>query len=243
MKKVKTLFVQLENKLTVEEVRLFRAAVIEATKRAYDLFHNHREEGKYHYRYPLIQYKSIQGQASLLCLGEGTDVIHYFLGQPQITLRIGKREEELSVDRVDLKQVLLQTWNKDLNYQLTNWQALSQKNYAEWKQLEKEGSLADQLSFLERILTGNILSACQGMDFHVEERLKVKIKKLKAGSWHSFKGQKIMTFSVDFSVNISLPEYIGLGKGASTGFGVLRAKRSPVRRDKENASAEIMEND
>jgi hypothetical protein len=227
MKKIKTLFVQLENKLTHAEVRMFRAAVIEATEREHDLFHNHKENGQFHYRYPLIQYKSIHGQASLLCLGEGTNVIHYFLGQPQITLRIGKREEELSVDRVDLKQVIVQTWNKDIHYQLSHWQALSQKNYAEWKKLESEG-LVEQVSFLERILVGNILSACRGMDFEVEERLKVKIKKMKAGNWLTFKGQKMLTFAVDFSVNISLPEHIGLGKGASTGFGVLRAKRTRV---------------
>jgi|AntRauTorckE5430_2_1112549.scaffolds.fasta_scaffold00369_12 hypothetical protein len=230
MKKVKTLFVQLENHLTPEEVHRFRAAVIEATAREHDLFHNHKDDDTFHYRYPLIQYKSVQQQATIICLGEATNVIHYFLGQPSITLRIGQRSEELSVDRVDMRQVLVQTWTTDINYRISNWQALSQKNYVEWKQLEHE-SLAEQIAFLERILTGNILSACTGMGFQVNERLKVKIKKFKAGQRLHFKGQQVITFNLDFAVNISLPDYIGLGKGASVGFGVLQLVRKPVRRN------------
>ena len=224
MKKVKTLFIQLENNLAPDEVHRFRAAVIEATERQHDLFHNHKDEDKFHYRYPMIQYKSIGGQATLLCLGEGTNVVHHFLGQPQITLRIGKRREELSVDRVDLKQVLVQTWSSDLFYRLDYWQALNRKNYADWKSLENE-SLSDQISFLEKILTGNLLSACKGMDFRVEERLKVKIKQIRGQRWIYFKDQKVLTFNLDFSVNLSLPDYIGLGKGASVGFGLLKSKR------------------
>jgi hypothetical protein len=232
MQKIKTLFVQLDNRLNVEEVAKFRAAVIESTDRAHSLFHNHKDENSFHYRYPLIQYKSINRQATLLCLGEGTNAIHYFLGQPNITLRIGEREEELSVDRVDMRQVLLQTWTSDLHYRIDHWQALNQKNYQAWKKLEHE-SLSDQIAFLESILTGNILSACTGLDFRVEERLKVKIKKLRGTKNLRFKGQRILTFNLDFSVNISLPEYIGLGKGASVGFGVLRAKRKR-KRNQEN---------
>jgi hypothetical protein len=222
MKKVKTLFVQLENRLAPEETHRFRAAVIEATERQHDHFHNHKDKGKYHYRYPMIQYKSINGQATLVCLEEGTNVIHHFLGQQEISLRIGNREEALSVDRIDLKQVLLQTWSSDLNYRLDRWQALNQKNYSEWQRLENE-SLGDQITFLEKILTGNLLSFCTGMDFRVEEQLKVKIKKVRGQRWVDFKNQKVLTFNIDFSVNLSLPNYIGLGKGASVGFGLLNS--------------------
>jgi hypothetical protein len=35
----------------------------------------------------------------------------------------------------------------------------------------------------------------------------------------------MQAFDVEFKTNVSLPDYIGLGKGASTGFGVVVKKR------------------
>ncbi|TXF87992.1 hypothetical protein FUA23_16665 [Neolewinella aurantiaca] len=241
MKKIKTLFIQLATPLAPDEISQFRAAVIEATDREHNIFHNHRSDNTYYYRYPLIQYKSVNRQAALFCLEEGTDLIHHFLGKQEISLRIGKRQEALSVDRVNLQQVLLQTWSSDIEYRLFDWQALNQKNYAQWQKLEKE-SLSKQVAFLEKILTGNILSACKGMGFRVEERLTVKIRKLGRVSWRSFKGQSIRTFNIDFSVNLSLPEYIGLGKGASMGFGVLRTARKPKAKQSPDILATELSN-
>jgi CRISPR/Cas system endoribonuclease Cas6 (RAMP superfamily) len=37
----------------------------------------------------------------------------------------------------------------------------------------------------------------------------------------------MMAFDILFKTNVSLPNYIGLGKGASTGFGMVVQKREP----------------
>jgi CRISPR/Cas system endoribonuclease Cas6 (RAMP superfamily) len=37
-----------------------------------------------------------------------------------------------------------------------------------------------------------------------------------------FKGRKVLTFCVNFKTNVSLPDYVGLGKGSSVGFGVVK---------------------
>jgi hypothetical protein len=38
----------------------------------------------------------------------------------------------------------------------------------------------------------------------------------------SFKGKEMPGFSLDFNSNVILPPYIGLGKGSSIGFGVVK---------------------
>ncbi|MCB0573045.1 MAG: hypothetical protein KDC61_00560, partial [Saprospiraceae bacterium] len=40
--------------------------------------------------------------------------------------------------------------------------------------------------------------------------------------WIGYKGVKVLAFSLEFSCNVALPDYIGLGKGCSSGWGVLK---------------------
>jgi len=41
----------------------------------------------------------------------------------------------------------------------------------------------------------------------------------------TFKGGRRQCFDIRFKTNVFLPEYIGLGKGTSKGFGVVRRDR------------------
>lgn len=39
-----------------------------------------------------------------------------------------------------------------------------------------------------------------------------------------YKGVKVLSFGIGFKTDLSLPEWIGLGKGNSVGWGVLRRR-------------------
>ena len=41
-----------------------------------------------------------------------------------------------------------------------------------------------------------------------------------------YKGIKVLGFTLDFEANLTLPSGIGLGKGVSTGLGVVRRVRN-----------------
>lgn len=220
MKKIKTLSVQLDSPLQLREVPKFRAAVIEATGRISDLYHNHITDDKVLYRYPLIQYRSNSAKAGLFCLGAGTDVIHYFMQAREQTLRIGKRIMRIQLDKVELNDAYIEVCEGPHSYSLDNWQALNSANFREYQQLVKQGSIA-QIEFLQRILTGNILSACQGLSIFLEQRFELKINNIKATRPYIHKARKIMLFDINFSANIKLPDQIGLGKGVSVGLGVV----------------------
>lgn len=75
---INTLIVKFKKQIPQWEIPLFRGAIIEAASDCNCLlFHNHQGDG-FRYGYPLIQYKCIRGQASLVCVGEGVEEIGAF---------------------------------------------------------------------------------------------------------------------------------------------------------------------
>lgn len=59
---IKTLIIIFDYKLKINEIPLFRGAIIDSTQNDNNLFHNHLDDSKYRYAYPLIQYKRIGGK-------------------------------------------------------------------------------------------------------------------------------------------------------------------------------------
>ena len=104
-------------------------------------------------------------------------------------------------------------------YKITNWLALNQENLTRYNELM---SLAERVQMLERILVNHILSFASGLDWFIEERINVTITKLEGPHPFRFKGMRFRAFNPEFTVNLELPSYIGLGKGSSIGFGVVK---------------------
>lgn len=222
MPKIRYLKITFDQDLQSWEIPYFRAAVIEKTERASNLFHNHVSDTQVLYRYPLIQYKVSNKKAAMVCLESGADDIHYLLSNPDLQFRIQDRMENYSIENVDLHYHLTQTWESNFEYSLLNWIALNQKYHQRFQELEhNEG---EQIKLLESILRGNILAFAKGINWWVENTITVeitKIKSIKPLPLHKNK-QKVLAFNINFKTNVSLPDYIGLGKRVSVGFGVVK---------------------
>ncbi|MCB0596843.1 MAG: hypothetical protein H6557_33145 [Lewinellaceae bacterium] len=236
MPKIRYLKIRFANALFPYEVPCFRSAVIEATERQSSLFHNHKQEG-FHYRYPLIQYKVTDKKASIICLESGTDDIHYLLQQRSLSLRIGQHIHDFEIEDVQLRYHQVQSWQARFHYALLHWQALNQENYRRYSALQTE---VERLQFLEKMLLGNLLAFARSINWEPEHSIELSITRLKGEKWLPFKGRKVITFTLNFSANVSLPDYIGLGKGVSVGFGSVLGfgEVEPIRKVKTE-SAEI----
>ena len=79
--------------------------------------------------------------------------------------------------------------------------------------------IVERTQMLEKILIGNILSACKGLGITVEGEITCKILQTSEPQVTRYKQLPYMSLDGEFKSNISLPNYIGLGKGASTGHG------------------------
>ncbi|HMQ59268.1 MAG TPA: CRISPR-associated endonuclease Cas6 [Flavilitoribacter sp.] len=219
MPKVRYLSIRFSQSLFPYEVSQFRAAVIEKTRRESDLFHNHTDEGTL-YRYPLIQYKVVHRKAGMICLNEGADAIHRLFQEQDLSVRVGSREFQLEVEDLDLGYRQVQTWQNSFLYSLLNWLPLNQEQHRRWQSLEGDDRAQGEL--LEKILIGHILAFASGVDWQAEHRIEARIERIREMKLLTYKGGKKLAVSLNFRTNVSLPDFVGLGKGASVGFGIVK---------------------
>ena len=218
--RVKSLLIVSGIEIAMHELPLFRGAVIRLTG-GDSVWHNHGDDAL-QYRYPLIQYKRIGGRAAVFAIGDGVEHLGGLLNAGTSSIWLGDRECNFTVDRLLPGNTFIQTWQHEFHYHLRKWLPLNSENYARY---QATGSVAEHAIMLEDILTANMLSMCKGLGITVEKTIECAITHIDEPRKVYYKGTPMMSFDVEFGTNMSLPDYIGLGKGVSLGHGVCVEKK------------------
>ena len=74
---------------------------------------------------------------------------------------------------------------------------------------------------LERIIVGNIISMSKGLGYTVPGKIESEIHQLREATT-KLKGVPMLGFLGTFSVNFNIPDYLGIGKSVSRGFGTVK---------------------
>lgn len=216
---INTLTLIFDGEIADKEVPLFRGAVLASMRGQADiLYHNHQGEDGYRYAYPLIQYKRVNGRAAMVCINEGAEQIGHFLVGGAREYRIGNRQVTMSPSTLFPASHVTQTWTEERAYTILRWLPLNPENY---KRYQAATSMIERIALLEGILKANILSMAKGLGIHVTEVIKVTLTAISAPYQLKNKGVSLMAFDAEFTTNFNLPDYIGLGKNASIGYGVV----------------------
>ena len=215
--KLPILIVQFSNEITPQEIQFFRGAVIASLNEKNILFHNHTENGV-SYHYPRIQYKRIHKKAAIVCVKEGIKAISELFYTGNYHYKIGDRDVEMQIESIDTYNTDIDFCEEPRRYRLLNWLPLNSENYKEYQSIE---GMAQRITFLEEKLIGNLLSFFTEMGFRAEQQIALHITDITNQRLARYKGVKLMAFDIEFKVNIVLPQYIGVGKSASVGFGTL----------------------
>jgi len=222
-KYIRTLTILFDTEISFKETTLFRGAVIKSLGEHPNLFfHNHLDDEKFRYSYPLIQYKRLGGKAAIVCIEDAVDIIGQFLAEVDGKLSIGERQVTCNTGRIQPARILVQTWEEMFSYHISRWLPLNSKNYQQYKDIE---GVVEKVSFLENILKANLLSMLKGLNIHLEKELILKITELSDSYLLHNKGVKMMAFNADFKCNLSIPNNIGIGKNASIGYGTVHLLR------------------
>jgi len=220
MKTIKTLLIRFNNELTQREVSQFRGAIIKKLDKPDVLFHHHIvDENKFRNKYPLIQYKTINQKAALFCIEDGVESVQQFLNLDEWELQIGDKTVNIEIDYLKVNKFTIQAWDKYFSYKIYNWLALNNDNYKEHSKAKTE---KDKIYILEKVLRGNILSFGKGIDCFFEHEVKVRIEHITKEKVLHYKDLKLHGIDAIVNTNVFLPNYIGLGKGSSMGFGVIK---------------------
>ncbi|MCW0484165.1 CRISPR-associated endonuclease Cas6 [Gaoshiqia sediminis] len=179
------------------------------------LLHNHYADGSSRYAYPLVQYKVVDRIPALVGFQEGADLlVSLFLKICE--LNIEGQHFPVQAKNIQQKQIELSVNQQLYNYFFkTLWMALNQENFHKYSMLCDE----DKKQFLNRQIQNNILSFYKGLGFRTTERI-MAVARLEEKQT-LFKNQTMLAFSGSFTSNAFLPDWAGIGKAVSRGFGTI----------------------
>jgi hypothetical protein len=176
-----------------------------------DLFHNHKEDGKSIYRMPLIQYKVIDGNLTIIAYEKGVEVIaDKFLKVNELTINNKKYSNFETQFSVDNKEFTISDTLQKYGFE-SIWLPVNQKNYL---------SFVNNKLNLNTVLQNHLLSNFKGVGITVDKRIMVS---------GEFKQKSVFIdniehfgFTGNFVTNVVMPELMGIGQKKSIGFGVVR---------------------
>lgn len=182
------------------------------------IFHHHLNNNEYLYTYPRIQYKIIEGNAYILGIEEGVDALKKIINIDIDRLHLGDNIYNIKQKIFYVNDEEFMPIRNLIQYKfLTPWLALNKDNYQKFKTLRdwKEKKL-----MLNNILIANIISMCKGLSYDLDKDIYIhsKVREVKV----EFKGVIVNGFIGEFRTNFQIPNFFGLGKGVSHGFGIVK---------------------
>jgi hypothetical protein len=109
-----------------------------------------------------------------------------------------------------------------VEYQLrTPYCALNQDNYPIYRSLSTD---ADRHDHLCKQLVNHLFAVCKGLGYYAESRI-VAYPIFGPPRLASLKGNRLTSFRGGFVTNLVLPDFIGIGKSTSRGFGTIERVR------------------
>jgi len=189
--------------------------------RDYDLIHNHDvATGKPKYRYPLIQFKLINNTPAVVAVTDrAVDIFsEIFLKMDKIVIdeiTIPVFEKDLQIEEVEF------TYSSEtFMYEfVAPWIGLNQKNYQKYIIAKTN---AERNEILKRALIGNILSMSKYLDYWLGQYQKLHANLQVREKTVNLKTKPMIGFTGIFKTNFIIPDYLGIGKSVSRGFGTVR---------------------
>ncbi len=182
--------------------------------REYELMHNHIGDN-YIYTYPKVQYKVIKN-CPIICGIENGAVYVIKSAIETDEIKINDQKYEAYEKTIEHKKVIFEICDDYVEYEfLTPWIALNQKNidtYRGASQIERE-------DLLNKILIGNIISLSKGLEYTVSDTIHTWLDIEETVV--NFKNIEMTAFKGHFRTNFIIPDYLGIGKSVSRGFGTI----------------------
>lgn len=175
------------------------------------LYHNHIDTFTFNYQSSKIYYKVLDGILSIVGIDDGAESL---IQNYEKIKEIDINGKDISVEsEITIKNYnLLIDGEKMYKYRfISPWFALNQENYRKYK----DGSFD-----LNAQLRNNIIEFFKLNGVWADKKIEVtgEFKEILIVQ----KDTKVLGFVGEFSTNVKLPSYIGLGKRKSIGYGTIK---------------------
>lgn len=191
-------------------------------KYQHPLFHNHYPDGKSIYRSKgaSFQFKVINNEVYVLALNEGVDFSNSFQWPEKIVIPVGYSglSTELELSSKTTKQASFQLTDVKCYRSISPYIALNQDKQKAYLSLSEE----EKRKAIEKGLANHILAAAKWCDITVKHRIQTNLIQMKSGIPVKIKDNlKFSPFDVMFECNTEIPDYLGIGKFVSRGYGTM----------------------
>lgn len=215
--KIKTLTLTLESDRSVLEQGNKLRGFFATRFNEYTLLHQHRGD-QFVYKYPLVQYKVLDGSAMVVGINEGVDVLKDIFDKYE-SINLGDSEYKIYERELSVREQDVGFSDKFHKYVfLSPWFALNEENFPKYL----KAGFEERQDMLRRILRNNILSMSAGVGNPVGKDNEVKVDVKLRETRSNFKGKEMFSFKGEFVVNFLIPDLFGLGKSVSRGFGTVK---------------------
>lgn len=219
---MRTLLLQFPIPLKPSDTEAWRGAFIQVAGMDEDLIHNHSIDGGDLNRYPLVQYRSSRGLATIVAWGEGVAsmerLMPAYMGKPV----------DINGMAANLLPSKLLTGDFELSasaearlrfYSLRNWIPLNSATYQQWAAADPAG----QKDMLEKLLATQIITFAKAMGVRLP---KFRALLLEVGEPHKrmVHGNPLLAFNAKFTADLDLPQGMAIGRAVALGYGTISAK-------------------
>lgn len=210
------------------EVAWFRGEILEFVRNKglqHREFHPEEEDGHIK-RYPLIQYRILDGKAGIIGIAAGANLVEGFKEAYKgslINFQGKEYEAPLSESKWSGRvESPVGTDSRLHRYAISNWVPFNDKNWIKYQKVSDdivEGSL-----LVKQVITGNLLAFLKACGIKPpKEEIVVKIHGFAdSGGTVSIHKTELPKFSIEFSTNVSLPSDIGLGRLSAFACGAVK---------------------
>jgi uncharacterized protein YbaR (Trm112 family) len=183
------------------------------------LLHHHirnpDNKGGFIYIYPRVQYKIIDGIPVVLGVGEAVEVVQTISNIKYLDLK-GKRYVVINKEFIERSENFgISEYTIAYKF-LTPWLALDEESFNRYKRRNR----GEKEKQLESIVVGNIISMSKGLEYVITDKITATVNVREVPT--SLKGTPMLGFLGNFSVNFEIPDYWGIGKSVSRGFGTIK---------------------
>jgi hypothetical protein len=183
----------------------------------YSILHNHTGTGVLNV-YPKVQYRVLEGVPMMVGLGKEARRVLIEVTEEIEALKLGRSEYTVKGTRIFSSNDDVRPTKGMVQYRFSSpWLAFNSQNYRRYMELR---DWKEKKEMLGRILVGNILSMCKGLGVVVRKRLSAHTHVDPMGV--RYKGINVIGLTGEFRTNFLIPDFLGLGKGVSQGFGVVK---------------------
>jgi hypothetical protein len=182
------------------------------------LLHQENAAGFIH-RYPVVQCRQIKNTLMVMGINEGAEFLKHWsdhydeIGIAENTCTIREKSPALQEEEFGVSSI------KQSYEFITPWLPFSQENNRKFYLLKGK---EERDAFIRTMLVGNILTLSKSLGYTVPGPVTADI------NMHFQKeridGASVITLSGKFSLPFFIPDYLGLGRSVSAGYGVIRKR-------------------